>query len=239
MGRDRARKASGRNSVTVMGLWFPMPLEFLLSRVCASLSPHAVKMFIDLCSQLKANGYGNGDLSAAPAVMRPRGWTSNTTRLAALAELVEVGVLSVTRQGGRRNCSLYAITLWPIQCSLDKLDHGPGSYTQQDWRRALNGAPERVNADNPAQWAKTRRKNALACPDAGQPPSGLNPLRDNPAPAAQPFEPAAGSKQPNFSADLVPPRDTFLETPSAALLKGRRRASAGKSQTAATEERLP
>lgn len=211
----KPQKLKRKNSVTVTGLWFPMPVEFLLSRACASLSPHAAKMLLDLCSQLKANGYGNGDLSAAPAVMRPRGWSSNDTRRAALAELIRAGLLVVTRQGGRRRCTLYAITLWPLQCPLEKLDHGPGCYTTQDWRAALKGEPERVSDERPACWTRTRRENTSPCTATGQAPATKSPARDKRARTNGPYGPATDARTPESSPELAPPGDTYLEMPSA------------------------
>lgn len=91
-----------------------MPLDFLRSRAWAELSPHAAKMLFDLCGGLGPNAKGNGDISAAPAIMRPKGWSSTATRVAALRELEDVGLIAVTKRGNRRVCTLYAVTLWPL-----------------------------------------------------------------------------------------------------------------------------
>ena len=112
-----ANGREGRNrksAVTVRGPWIAMPLDFLRSRAWAELSPHAAKMLFDLCGGLGPNAKGNGDISAAPAIMRPKGWSSTATRVAALRELEDVGLIAVTKRGNRRVCTLYAVTLWPL-----------------------------------------------------------------------------------------------------------------------------
>jgi hypothetical protein len=147
--------------ITVRGPWFAMPLAFLRSRACASLSPQASKMLLDLCSQLGPNARGNGDLAAAPALLRPRGWSGKGTHAAVLQELLDARLIVTTRQGGRNRCSLFAITLWPMDCDFSKLDCGPGCYTTLDWQedqsRALPPTPER-----PAEWSKALRSYRVA-----------------------------------------------------------------------------
>lgn len=74
----------------------------------AALSATARALLVDVCQQL--NGRNNGNLSAAPKVLAPYGWTSRGTLDAALVELVAHGFLAPTRQGGRNRCSLFAVT---------------------------------------------------------------------------------------------------------------------------------
>lgn len=73
----------------------------------AALGKAARALLVDLCQQL--NGGNNGNLSAAPKVLEPYGWTSRGTLTDALVELVALGFLTQTRQGGRNRCSLYAV----------------------------------------------------------------------------------------------------------------------------------
>ena len=68
MGRDRTKK----HSIAVNGAWLPVPLEFLRSRACAELSPHAAKLLLDLMALLGPNATRNGDLSLAPKAMKAR-----------------------------------------------------------------------------------------------------------------------------------------------------------------------
>lgn len=191
-----------------------MPLEFLRSRACAELSPHALKMLIDLCAGLGANASGNGDLSAAPAVMRPKGWSSDASRRAALLELEAADLIGITKRGNRRDCTLYAVTLWPLQCDLSKLEHGPAAFTTNDWIKCGIDRAERPSADAPATW-KPLRKNENSAPATGQPPTDMSPQRDNPPTIPPVFEPTAGLKRRDSGVRVGPLRDTFLDKPSA------------------------
>lgn len=156
-----------KDPVTVRGPWFAMPIDFLRSRACAELSPRALKMLLDLCSQLGPNARRNGDLSAAPTLMIPRGWTSKATQDAVIRELLDAGLLAKTRQGGRNRCSLYAVTLWPMDCDFAKLDHGPGCYATTDWHRGDKWRTDPPSMEQPAAWSKAR-KAASPSPATGE-----------------------------------------------------------------------
>lgn len=213
-GKDKRRKGGG---VSVTGPWVAMPLQFLGSRACAGLSPIALKMLADLCGQLGPNANGNGDLSAAPSVMRAKGWTGNATRQAALDELMAAKLVCMTRQGGRRQCSLYAVTLWPMACDFSKLDHGPGAYSVNDWRGPKDEAASRPTDEKPAAWA-TPRKNTLPSPATGQPPAVMTPPGGKQAQGPPPYDPATGSMQPISASRVTPPRATYLDKPSVAAI---------------------
>ena len=200
-------RSKTKNAVTVRGAWFAMPLDFLRSRACAQLSPHAVKMLIDLCAQLGPNAKGNGDLSAAPANMRPRGWSSDASRRAALCELEAAHLVTITRRGNRRSCTLYAVSLWPLQCDLTKLEVRPGCFATNDWSKSGDDKPTEAA---PVSWNQPR-KNAISAPVAGQPPRLMSPQRDNPRPIESPFEPAAGLQPPFLPLEVGPSGDTYLD----------------------------
>lgn len=167
MGRDKKR------GIAVRGAWLPVPLSFLRSRACAQLSPHAAKLLLDLLGMLGPNASRNGDLSLAPAVMRVRGWSGRTSLEAATKELVEAKLLIQTRQGGRKDCSLWAVTLYPLECDLNKIDAKPGCYLTTDYAGANGSLENSPTADRPAVWRRAR-KNTLACPATGQTPSELS-----------------------------------------------------------------
>ncbi|MDE2398354.1 MAG: hypothetical protein KGM91_23215 [Burkholderiales bacterium] len=190
-----------------------MPLSFLRSRAFAELSPHAAKMLLDLCAGLGPNASGNGDLNAAPATMRPKGWSSDATRRAALQELERAALIVATRQGNRRACTLYAVTLWPMQCDLSKLDHGPGAFTTLDWIKVAADRADRPTLTAPATW-NVLRKSAIGAPATGQPHVDMSPPRDNPPVSDRRLRPATGSIDPFSAARVGPPRDTFLDLPS-------------------------
>ena len=206
---ERSRK----NAVSVRGPWLAMPLEFLRSRAWAELSPQAAKMLLDLCAGLGPNARGNGDLSAAPVVMKPKGWRSTANRVAALQELEDARLIATMRRGHRRQCALYAVTLWPLQCDLTKLDSGPGTYTTADWEHAGADRAASPTSEAPARW-KVLRKIDFGLPATGQPTAVMYPLRDNPTRLKEVFVPATGKQRHVSTAEVVPLRDTFLELPS-------------------------
>jgi hypothetical protein len=208
---------SKKSPVTVRGPWFAMPIEFLASRTFAGLSLHAAKLLLDLCAQLGPNARRNGDLCAAPSVLEPRGWTSETTLAAALAELKAARLVCVTRQGNRRRPSLFAVTLWPMDCDFSKLDTGPGCYSTKDWEEVAPGANQPPQEDRPARWAKVRQ-NANAPPATGEPPRVKPPPRDKPHPGPARITPAVGAKGPKSTLKVLPPRDTYLDMPSPSSL---------------------
>lgn len=219
MANARSLAKSKKNPVTVVGPWFAMPLDFLRSRAWAGLSPHAAKMLLDLCAGLGPNAKGNGDLSAAPAVMRPKGWASTATRVAALHELEQANLIVVTRRGDRRKCTLYAVTLWPLQCDFSKLDHGPGCFTTADWQQGRTDLAERPTIEAPAKW-KAPRKRDIGLPATGQAALDVHPPGDNLNQAGSRFVPATGAKTTHAGQWVLPPGDTFLDLPSAGVASG-------------------
>lgn len=99
-----------------------LPYSLLNSPLFIALSPHAVKLLIDVAVQYR--GDNNGDLSAAWKLMRPRGWRSEATLHKAKHELLDAGFLYEARKGRRPNvCSLFALT-WRTLDDNDKFDHG-------------------------------------------------------------------------------------------------------------------
>ncbi|ATG89133.1 hypothetical protein [Methylomonas koyamae] len=86
----------------------------------AVLSHKAAHLLDNLTAQY--NGKNNGDLSAAPKIMELFGWKSRGSIDESLTELLAYGFIEQTRQGGRNQCSLYAITWQPIDECKGKLD---------------------------------------------------------------------------------------------------------------------
>jgi len=107
--RDRL-KAKGRRSE---GTFTALPHNVFRRTAkrpapAAILSTTARCLLVDICQQL--NGRNNGDLSAAPKTLAAYGWKSRGTVDDAIVELVALGFLQQTRQGGRNRCSLFAVT---------------------------------------------------------------------------------------------------------------------------------
>jgi len=210
MGRDRTKK----HGIAVHGAWLPVELEFLRSRACAELSPHAAKLLLDLLALLGPNATRNGDLSLSPKVMKARGWSGRETLRMAVAELLEHGLLAKTRQGSRLDCNLYALALYPVNCDVNKLDVGPGSYTTQDWKAHGSEAPTEAN---PATWRRARKTVLDTSPrdkvPETRPATGRTPVKKT---AKTPTSSRHGTKPPVFEPELVPPRVTYLDKPSVA-----------------------
>ena len=97
-----------------------------------SLSPRATKLLIDLLAQYR--GYNNGDLCAPLSLMRERGWNSSDQLFKAKKELVEKGLIRVSRQGGLNKCNLYALTWFSIDECDGKLDIASTITAPNDWR---------------------------------------------------------------------------------------------------------
>jgi hypothetical protein len=93
-----------------------IPRDFLNSLLLAQLSAHALKLLLDLISQY--NGMNNGDLCITWKFMERRGWSGRSMLAKAQSELLECGLLVLTRQGGRHRASLYALSIYSIdECS--------------------------------------------------------------------------------------------------------------------------
>ncbi len=96
------------------------------------LSHKAAHMLDNLAAQY--NGVNNGDLSAAPKIMALFGWTSQGSIHSALAELLALGFIEQTRQGGKNRCSLYALTWQAIDECGGKLDVSPTRVASNLWK---------------------------------------------------------------------------------------------------------
>ena len=87
------------------------------------LSSSAKELLLYLLRQF--NGYNNGDFSLTLTVLRKWGFTSNDTVRRAANELISANLLELTRQGGRRKCSLYGVTFMQRNECGGKLDLPP------------------------------------------------------------------------------------------------------------------
>ncbi|MEQ1635441.1 MAG: hypothetical protein ABL903_02045 [Methylococcales bacterium] len=98
----------------------------------AILSHMAARLLNDLCCQF--NGFNNGDICAAAKILKLYGWRSNSSINNALAELIALGFLEQTRQGGRNKCSLYALTWQAIDECKAELDVSPTVTPSNLWK---------------------------------------------------------------------------------------------------------
>jgi hypothetical protein len=96
------------------------------------LSPHALKLFIDLYANY--NGYNNGDFCCTWSMMKKRGWKSESTLSKARKELLYYGWIIYSRHGGRNRASLYAVTFQAINDCKGKLDIKETVTSPGDWK---------------------------------------------------------------------------------------------------------
>lgn len=150
------RKSSDPDKVQTDGDWVGFALRFLQSRACAELSPHGIKLLIDLVSMLKPNAGRNGDIWPSVEALKVRGWTSVATIAATMHELRTAGLVVTTRQRRGRRCELVALTLWPLHCDQKKLDIMRYHYSVTDYRGDRDAMLPPPTPDRPAVWKKVR-----------------------------------------------------------------------------------
>jgi len=102
------------------------------------------------------NGTNNGDLSAAPKIMKLYGWNSQGSLHKALAELLAFGFIEQTRQGGKNQCSLYAVTWLPIDDCKGKLDVSPTKVPSNLWKPEN---AEKIDRRFVEAWNKRQQKS--------------------------------------------------------------------------------
>ncbi len=126
-------RAKGRGTT---GSFLSLPHALLNSTSFSSLSPRATKFLIDIAAQYK--GTNNGDLCAPLSLMKKRGWNSSDQLFKAKDELIDRGLIMVSRQGGLNQCNLYAITWQPIDECKGKLDIAPTQIAPHHWKRWID-----------------------------------------------------------------------------------------------------
>ena len=103
------------------------------------LSKNARALLFEFCRQYR--GRNNGDLSAAYSMMYKRGWTSKGTLARGLKELLRNGWILKSRQGGRHQCSLYALTFKAVDECGGKHDIDPTSVPPGNWMKIEIATP--------------------------------------------------------------------------------------------------
>ncbi len=109
-----------------------LPYDLTESDTFTSLSAYAVKLLIDITQQY--NGYNNGDFTASWTYMKKRGWKSRETLDNKVRELIDAGFIEKTRQGGKHQCNLYAITWQAIDECRGKLDVNETRVASRRWK---------------------------------------------------------------------------------------------------------
>ena len=127
------RRSKGRSE---SGSFVALQHNILEHEQYAMLPMRAVKLLIDIYAQYR--GSNNGDLCATWSMMKKRGWKSQDTLSKALSDLINRGWLVLTRQGGRHQASLYAVTFKGIDECGGKLDRPANPRPLNYWKLGNN-----------------------------------------------------------------------------------------------------
>jgi hypothetical protein len=127
---DKRARLTGRKG---KGKFLGIPHHVLESPAYKALDGWSVKLLVDIGKQY--TGYNNGDMNAAYSIMKERGWRSPSTLNKALKRLQEVGLIQLTRQGGKNLCSLYAITWQPVNDCKGKIDIAETKQASNNWKQ--------------------------------------------------------------------------------------------------------
>ncbi|GMV29545.1 MAG: hypothetical protein AMXMBFR59_16700 [Rhodanobacteraceae bacterium] len=132
----RRRRQKGRQTTEPFA---SIPIHMLRHPKFLRLSPYAKALFLYWAGLY--NGINNGDFSAANNRFREFGFRSPATLQKAKRALVEQGFAVMTRQGEKRRCSLYGLTIWPIDECGGKLDYPAEKRPSHAWKRMDAGCP--------------------------------------------------------------------------------------------------
>ena len=147
----KRRKAKGRRSSAPFVMFrFDVWRD---SDVYKSLSFPATRLLVDLAMQF--NGGNNGYLSMGWKAMKKKGWRSKDTLNRAKGELLDKGLIELTRQGGLGRCNLFAVTWLAIDDCNGKLDVSATNAPRNWWR---HGEPP--DRDNVLPFTKAATQNA-------------------------------------------------------------------------------
>ncbi len=113
--------------------FFPMRYDVLKSPLFKNLSSKAKALLFEFASQY--TGYNNGDFSISYKQMKQKGWHSPITLDKAKNELLETEFLILTRQGGRNQCSLFALSFLAIDECQSKLDIQSTKKAPDNWKK--------------------------------------------------------------------------------------------------------
>ena len=124
-------KGKGRRQTST---FLPVPCAVLDSPNFRALSNKAKALILDIGARY--NGFNNGDLAAPYSWMHKRGWRSKQTLENALRELIRMGMIELTRQGGLHGPSLYAFTWFGIDRCKVRLDVASSPVPSGKWKRS-------------------------------------------------------------------------------------------------------
>ena len=115
--------------------FFALPHDVIKDERYTCLSAMAVKLLIDIGGQY--NGYNNGHLMATWSFLHEkRGWKSKDSLYKARQELVEAGLIMITRFGGKNRATLYGLTFENIDEGKVKLHVKTTKVPHGAWRKS-------------------------------------------------------------------------------------------------------
>ena len=121
------------------------------------LSSRATKVLMNVAASY--TGHNNGDLAVTLKVMALSGWTSNDQLRKALAELLHYGFLVKTRQGGRNQCSLYALGWHPIDHCRGKHDAPETRISPNHWKHEFESFDYAKSLGRGAVFGKSKKRS--------------------------------------------------------------------------------
>lgn len=217
MGRDdraTTKRAAGLSSKATRkerdrrdGSGFTALPHIVVDSAGYRLASHTARsLLVDLARA--CTGSNNGAIWLSRAAREAIGWGSESTYRAALADLIDCGLLVETRKGGRNLAAWFGLT-WRDLDVVAGLDIDP-----KQWRRGAYLRPEKAQADDgKARTAKATTARSVAAglracympapshgatPSATAPSCGAHPLpsctvaRCSPADSGDSFAPSHG-----------------------------------------------
>lgn len=115
------------------GSAFIIPVTLLKHENFIRLSPHGLKLMIDLGRQY--TGFNNGYLWAGWSLLKDQGWKSKETLNNAVLECEHYRLILRTKQGGKNSPNYHALTWWPVHELTNRpLDFGPSVGASNSWK---------------------------------------------------------------------------------------------------------
>ena len=114
-----------------------LPRYILQSPEFIHLDPFAKALFMHWAGCF--NGFNNGDFSAAKNRYADFGFNSPATLQKAKRTLLATRFAVLTRQGQKRKCSLYGLTIWPIDDCNGKLEVPSERVASNAWKNNSDG----------------------------------------------------------------------------------------------------
>ncbi len=130
---DVAKKYANAKGRRESGAFVALPKAVINHQNFIRLSPRAKALLLDFCAWY--DGKNNGDFTTAWTTISARGWSSRDQVFKAQSELENSGFIIRTRQGGRTQCNLFAISFFAIDDCDGKLDVAPTKTAPGDWRK--------------------------------------------------------------------------------------------------------